>query len=121
MPADGEDPRLPKRHPESTLLRQPSGLLYPGVGLIEEGVKLGALWLLARRLPSYTMRDGMVLGAAVGFGFAAFESAGYAFNALFTRGGLSLPNLLETEVLRGILTPLGRRRRPRRRCTCSRP
>jgi protease PrsW len=30
------------------------------------------------------MRDGMVLGAAVGFGFAAFESAGYAFNALFT-------------------------------------
>lgn len=49
----------------------------------------------------------MVLGAAVGFGFAAFESAGYAFNALFTRSGLSLWNLLETEVLRGILTPVG--------------
>jgi protease PrsW len=92
---------------ESAFLRQPSGLVYVGVGLIEEGVKLGALWLLARRLPRYTMRDGMVLGAAVGFGFAAFESAGYAFNALFTRSGLSLPNLLETEVLRGILTPLG--------------
>jgi RsiW-degrading membrane proteinase PrsW (M82 family) len=46
------------------------------VGLIEEAVKLGALWLLAR----YTMRDGMVLGATVGFGFAALESAGYAFN-----------------------------------------
>ena len=92
---------------ESAFLGQPSGLVYVGVGLIEEGVKLVALWLLARRLPRYTMRDGMVLGAAVGFGFAAFESAGYAFNALFTRSGLSLWNLLETEVLRGILTPLG--------------
>ncbi|HET9256674.1 MAG TPA: PrsW family glutamic-type intramembrane protease, partial [Pseudonocardiaceae bacterium] len=63
---------------ESAFLRPQSGLLYVGVGLIEEGVKLGALWLLARRLPRYTMRDGMVLGAAVGFGFAALESAGYA-------------------------------------------
>jgi len=72
---------------ESAFLRQPSVLVYVGVGLIEEGVKLAALWLLARRLPRYTMRDGMVLGAAVGFGFAAFESAGYAFNALFTRSG----------------------------------
>lgn len=92
---------------ESAFLRPQSGLLYIGVGLIEEGVKLGALWLLARRLPRYTMRDGMVLGAAVGFGFAALESAGYAFNALFTRRGLSLPDLLETEVLRSILTPVG--------------
>ncbi len=92
---------------ESALLRQPSVLTYVGVGLIEEGVKLAVLWLLARRLPRYSMRDGMVLGAAVGFGFAAFESAGYAFNALFTRTGLSLWNLLETEGLRGILTPVG--------------
>ena len=77
------------------------------VGLIEEAVKLAALWLLARRLPRYTMRDGIVLGATVGFGFAAFESAGYAFNALFTDSGLSLINVVETEVLRGILTPVG--------------
>jgi hypothetical protein len=53
------------------------------------------------------MRDGIVLGAAVGLGFAALESAGYAFNALFTMEGLSLQNLVETEVLRGLLTPLG--------------
>ena len=92
---------------ESAFLGRPSGLSYLGVGLIEEAVKLVALWLLARRLPRYTVRDGIVLGAAVGFGFAAFESAGYAFNALFTATGLSLPNLLETEVLRGILAPLG--------------
>jgi protease PrsW len=92
---------------EAAFLRQPSGLAYVGVGLIEEAVKLAALWLLAWRLPRYTMRDGMVLGATVGFGFAALESSGYAFNALFTMEGLSLQNLVETEVLRGLLTPLG--------------
>ena len=93
---------------EAAFLRQPSGLTYVGVGLIEEAVKLAALWLLAWRLPRYSMRDGMVLGATVGFGFAALESSGYAFNALFTQdGGLSLQNLVETEVLRGLLTPVG--------------
>jgi RsiW-degrading membrane proteinase PrsW (M82 family) len=92
---------------EAAFLRRPSEPAFLGVGLIEEAVKLAALWLLARRLPRYTMRDGIVLGAAVGFGFAAFESAGYAFNALFTSNGLSLLNLVETEVLRGILTPVG--------------
>jgi RsiW-degrading membrane proteinase PrsW (M82 family) len=68
---------------EAELLSSPSAGTYLYVGLIEEAVKLAALWLLARRLPRYTMRDGIVLGATVGFGFAAFESAGYAFNALF--------------------------------------
>jgi RsiW-degrading membrane proteinase PrsW (M82 family) len=92
---------------EAALLGQPSAPGYVGVGLIEEAVKLAALWALAWRLPQYTMRDGMVLGAAVGFGFAAFESAGYAFNALFTPSGLSLLNVVETEALRGILTPVG--------------
>jgi protease PrsW len=92
---------------ETALLRQPTGLSYFGVGLIEEAVKLAALWLLVRRLPWYTTRDGMVLGAAVGFGFAALESAGYAFVALFGSNGLSLLNVVETEMLRGILTPFG--------------
>jgi protease PrsW len=92
---------------EARFLRQPSGVTYVWVGFIEEAVKLGALWLLARNLPRYTMRDGIAFGAAVGFGFAAFETAGYAFNAIFTIGGLSLTNLVQTEVLRGILTPVG--------------
>jgi protease PrsW len=92
---------------EAAFLKQPSAFTYVGVGLIEEAVKLAALWLLAWRLPRYTMRDGIVLGAAVGFGFAALESAGYAFNALFTMEGLSLQDLVETEILRGLLTPLG--------------
>jgi len=92
---------------EAEFLTRPSMAGYLGVGLIEEAVKLAALWLLARRLPRYTMGDGIVLGATVGFGFAALESAGYAFTALFTSGGLSLSNLVETEVLRGVLTPVG--------------
>jgi RsiW-degrading membrane proteinase PrsW (M82 family) len=92
---------------EAALIGKPSALGFVGVGLIEEAVKLGALWLLARRLPRYTVRDGMVLGAAVGFGFAALESAGYAFTSLFTPGGLSLLNVVETEALRGALAPVG--------------
>jgi RsiW-degrading membrane proteinase PrsW (M82 family) len=90
---------------EAAFLTQPSLVTYLGVGLVEEAVKLAALWLLALGLPRYSMRDGIVLGAVVGLGFAALESAGYAFNALFTMEGLSLPNLVETEVLRGLLTP----------------
>jgi protease PrsW len=78
-----------------------------GVGLIEEAVKLLALWWLARGLVRHTVRDGAVLGAAVGFGFAAFESAGYAFNAALTLDGLDLRALVETEILRGVLAPVG--------------
>jgi protease PrsW len=84
-----------------------SPLTFAGVGLIEEFCKLAALWWVARRLGDYQVRDGIVLGATVGFGFAAFETAGYAFNALFTIRGLSLGGVVETEVLRGILTPVG--------------
>jgi RsiW-degrading membrane proteinase PrsW (M82 family) len=86
-------------------------LLFLGVGLIEEFVKLLGLVLVARGLQRYTVRDGIVLGAAVGFGFAALESSGYAFNALFVREGhtvaLSLGSLVSTELFRGILAPLG--------------
>jgi protease PrsW len=87
-------------------------LVYLGVGLIEEAAKLlGLLWV-AWRLPHYRIRDGIVLGAAVGFGFAALESSGYALNALTVQQsghfiGLSLPNMVVTELLRGILAPLG--------------
>lgn len=91
---------------ESYLVR-PSPWMFFGVGLIEEGVKLLALAWLTRGLRRKSVRDGMILGASVGFGFAAFESAGYAFTALFTEQGLSLMQLVQTEVLRGLLTPVG--------------
>ncbi|GAA2232651.1 hypothetical protein GCM10010430_11570 [Kitasatospora cystarginea] len=85
----------------------PSAWMYVLVGLIEEGVKLAALIAVARRMPVTGLRHGLVLGAAVGAGFAAFESAGYAFNAVLTVQGLSLRDLVETEILRGVLAPVG--------------
>ena len=95
----------------ASLLESPfsqDGLLtYIAVGFIEEAVKLAALLGAAVGLQRYTTRDGIVLGATVGFGFAALESAGYAFNALFTVHGLSLGSLIATEALRGFLAPLG--------------
>jgi protease PrsW len=93
---------------EAAFLRQPSGPAYLGVGLIEEAVKLAGRAVAARPPPAplhHARRDRA--GAAVGFGFAAFESAGYAFNALFTSTGPSLMTLVESEALRGILAPVG--------------
>ncbi|MGW3965851.1 PrsW family intramembrane metalloprotease [Amycolatopsis sp. NPDC005003] len=90
-----------------TYLLYPSMWLYVGVGLIEEAVKLVALALLTRGLAVKSMRDGIVLGATVGFGFSAFESAGYALTSLFTARGLSLSDLVTTELLRGLLAPVG--------------
>src|SRR6188472_3043403 len=58
---------------EASFLNSANGPSWVLVGLIEEGVKLAALWLLALRLPRYTVRDGMVMGATVGLGFAALE------------------------------------------------
>lgn len=59
---------------ESYLLR-PSWWLFFGVGLIEEAVKLAVLAFLTRHLHVKASRDGIVLGASVGFGFAALETA----------------------------------------------
>ncbi|MGW2837980.1 PrsW family intramembrane metalloprotease [Streptomyces sp. NPDC001493] len=93
---------------EYYLLHQTTVWLFLGVGLIEEAVKVGALMFVLRRHHSVRgRRAGLVLGATVGFGFAAFESAGYAFNAAVTLKGIDLRALLETEVLRGVLSPFG--------------
>ncbi len=84
-------------------------LVYLIVGLAEEAAKLLALLFVARHVPRVLIRDGVVLGAAVGFGLAALESSGYALTALFSSaaGGLSLGALVETELLRGVLAPFG--------------
>ncbi|WP_299488596.1 PrsW family glutamic-type intramembrane protease [Acaryochloris sp. IP29b_bin.137] len=74
-------------------------------GLAEEPGKLLALLLVINnsRYP-YTL-NGLLFGAAVGTGFAAFESAGYALLA-----GLSFSNpnvMLDVILLRGIFAPFG--------------
>lgn len=90
-----------------TYLLHPSLFLFFGVGLIEEGVKLAALMFVTRHMKRRHARDGVVLGAAVGLGFAAFESMGYAFSALLTVRGLSVHALVETELVRSVLSPFG--------------
>jgi RsiW-degrading membrane proteinase PrsW (M82 family) len=87
----------------------PIGLLK--VGLIEEFVKGAAIVLIAWGLRSFATRDGIVLGATVGFGFAALESSGYALASLFVVQGqhlsLSLSSVVTTELVRGVLAPFG--------------
>ncbi|MEU2352350.1 PrsW family glutamic-type intramembrane protease [Streptomyces misionensis] len=74
------------------------------VALAEEAAKLGALVFALRRQPGIRgTRAGLVLGAAVGVGFAAVESTGYALAA-----ALDTPwGRLEPELLRGLLAPFG--------------
>jgi RsiW-degrading membrane proteinase PrsW (M82 family) len=81
------------------------------VGLIEEFVKGLIIVFVALGLHRFRIRDGMVLGATVGFGFAAFESSGYALASLFVvHNGmlvLSVPAVIFTELIRGVLAPFG--------------
>jgi len=76
------------------------------VGLIEEGCKIVAVVFLARRLRHNAEIDGLLLGAAVGMGFAALESTGYAFTAFLESRGQVGASIAET-VLRGLLAPFG--------------
>ena len=89
----------------------PASFGFLEVGLIEEFVKGAAVIFVAWGLHTYRTRDGMVLGATIGFGFAALESSGYALVALFVVQGhrlyLSLTSLVVTELIRGVLAPFG--------------
>ncbi|MBX6772224.1 MAG: PrsW family intramembrane metalloprotease [Chloroflexi bacterium] len=75
------------------------------VGLSEELAKpLGVLWI-ARRREYLDERHGIVLGAAAGMGFAAFETMGYGFTyLLLSRGNLDI--LGQVLLTRGLLAPL---------------
>ncbi len=79
-----------------------------GIGFIEEGGKglivLAVATLVRPRVP----RDGMVLGATVGAGFAAFESAGYALRVLIDNAGEHpVLSIIQTEAFRAVLAPFG--------------
>jgi RsiW-degrading membrane proteinase PrsW (M82 family) len=76
------------------------------VGLIEEGCKIVAVAIMARRLRHNAEIDGLLLGAAVGMGFAALESTGYAFTVFLESRGFVGASIAET-VLRGALAPFG--------------
>ena len=81
--------------------------LFIVVGFVEEFVKAVLLLVVGWRVRPKTARQGALLGATIGAGFAAFESAGYAFNAAITQRGIDLYSLLQTEVVRAVLSPVG--------------
>jgi RsiW-degrading membrane proteinase PrsW (M82 family) len=79
-----------------------------GVGLIEEGGKGLILLAVATLVRPRVPRDGMVLGATVGAGFAAFESAGYALRVLIDHADdHPVLNIIQTEAFRAVLAPFG--------------
>lgn len=69
------------------------------VGMIEEAAKLLAVMLWMRRGDKKYILSGMLVGAAVGAGFAAVESTGYAVIG----GDWSI----STMILRGLMAPGG--------------
>jgi RsiW-degrading membrane proteinase PrsW (M82 family) len=76
------------------------------IGLIEEFAKILGVLMIARHRRHESEMDGLILGAAVGMGFAALESTGYAFTA-FLRSSGSISAAVEVTLLRGLLAPLG--------------
>lgn len=74
-------------------------------GIIEESAKLLIVALLIGRVTRYPwILNGLLFGAAVGTGFGAFESAGYAFTAML-QGGFG--GGVTSIALRGVLAPFG--------------
>ena len=81
------------------------GPLSPGI--IEEVAKLATVVLVVRQATRYKyILNGMLFGAAVGVGFAVFESAGYAFENLIGSHG-DLDQMSFVIYLRAALAPFG--------------
>jgi RsiW-degrading membrane proteinase PrsW (M82 family) len=92
---------------ETYLLPSANGT-FIAVGWIEEFGKGAVLLLVAHQVHHREPRDGMVLGAVVGAGFAAFESAGYAMQTLLEKpDAISVVSVLEIEAFRAVLAPFG--------------
>ena len=83
-------------------------------GPVEETAKLLAVVLLVRNVKYRYTLNGLLFGAAVGVGFAMFESAGYAFGVFLSKfGGTfeslkpSMDGMNKIIFLRGVLSPIG--------------
>jgi RsiW-degrading membrane proteinase PrsW (M82 family) len=75
-----------------------------GAGVIEETGKAAALFLVINKMKYRSTLNGLLFGAAVGAGFSAFESAGYALRTGLSAGQTAM---LDTITVRGILSMLG--------------
>jgi protease PrsW len=74
------------------------------IGIVEELAKTITVITFVRYRKYKYILNGLLIGAAVGVGFAAFETAGYALRALLIEDGASL---LNTILMRGIFAPGG--------------
>lgn len=74
------------------------------IGIIEETAKLMAIVIFAGRKKYAGIMNGLLIGAAIGAGFAAFESSGYI---LLTALKYGIPSMLKTIFWRAILAPGG--------------
>lgn len=75
-----------------------------GAGIVEESGKVLTLVIVVAR-PRYRWTlNGLLLGAAVGTGFAVFESAGYALDFGISQG---VQAMKDTILTRGVLTIFG--------------
>ncbi|AZU60746.1 PrsW family intramembrane metalloprotease [Neobacillus mesonae] len=74
------------------------------IGIVEELAKVITVIIFVRNIKYRFVLNGLLLGAAVGAGFAAFETAGYALRALLSG---SIHNLYATILWRSILAPGG--------------
>lgn len=85
----------------------PDSLDYSGAlitGIVEEVGKAVIIFLFLRRLSADRILTGLLIGATVGAGFAAFETAGYGLRVMIANGWESM---LQTLFLRNILAPGG--------------
>lgn len=71
------------------------------VGIIEEIGKIVVVGHYIKKMNTGYILNGLLLGSCVGAGFAVFETAGYAFNALLASGSVS--GMVDTLVLRGAM------------------
>lgn len=76
------------------------------VGFIEEFAKILGVLLITRNLRRDFEMDGLILGTAVGMGFAALESSVCAFTAFLMSNGNISATVVVT-LIHGILSPLG--------------
>lgn len=74
-------------------------------GIIEETAKILCVIFIMGKFSRYKwVLNGLLFGAAIGTGFAAFESAGYAFRIMLNAG---LEEGVDNIILRGVLAPFG--------------
>ena len=96
-----------------TLFPEIASLGDPSAGIVEEVAKLAGLIIIMNALPEISFKyrlNALLVGAAVGVGFSAFESAGYAFDTFLFESPAKFSETVSHDAVlnihvRGILAP----------------